>query len=460
METLKKTLRDKPALRWLVLLLGGIVIFTNYYLYDALSPIKAILEKDLGFDSTDYGFFVSFYSFPNTFLAMAVIGGIVLDKIGIRKTGLLFVSFMAFGGLITAYGASEVFKNGGIFYDSFNTFLTKYSPELKMMSVGRFFYGLGAETSIVVISKILVKWFKGRNLALAFGLKIGFGRLGTMVALNLSPILADGEEKVGFAVWFAAILVGIGLIVFFIYSLMDLTLDKQIEQSEEITKPDKFDFKDIVNLLTNRTFIFIAIICVTFYSAVFPFLSFAPDFIHNKFGVSLALSGRISSLVPLSTALVTPLFGLFIDKKGRSASVMFIGAIILLFVHLTFAFTSFSPYIPMILLGIAFSLVPASMWPTLVRLVPESKIGTAYGLMYSIQNLGLWVFPILAGIILDKTNPGVSEAIEAGKNVSYDYTMTILMFAVLGVMGVLFAYLLKREDKIKGLGIDLPLNKQ
>jgi MFS family permease len=460
METIKKTLRDNPALRWLVLLLGGIVIFTNYYLYDALSPIKAILEKDLGFDSTDYGFFVSFYSFPNTFLAMAVIGGIVLDKIGIRRTGLLFISFMAFGGLITAYGASEVFKNGGIFYDSFNTFLTKYSPELKMMSVGRFFYGLGAETSIVVISKILVKWFKGRNLALAFGLKIGFGRLGTMVALNLSPILADGEEKVGFAVWFAAILVGIGLIVFFIYSLLDLTLDKQIEQSEEITKPDKFEFKDIINLLTNRTFIFIAIICVTFYSAVFPFLSFAPDFIHNKFGVSLALSGRISSLVPLSTALVTPLFGLFIDKKGRSASVMFIGALILLFVHLTFAFTSFSPYIPMILLGIAFSLVPASMWPTVVRLVPESKIGTAYGLMYSIQNLGLWVFPILAGTILDKTNPGVSEAIEAGKNVSYDYTKTILMFAVLGVMGVIFAYLLKREDKIKGLGIDLPLNKQ
>jgi len=332
METLKKTLRDKPALRWLVLLLGGIVIFTNYYLYDALSPIKAILEKDLGFDSKDYGFFVSFYSFPNTFLAMAVIGGIVLDKLGIRKTGLLFVSFMAFGGLITAYGASVVFKNGGLFYDSFNMFMTKYSPELKMMSIGRFFYGLGAETSIVVISKILVKWFKGKNLALAFGLKIGFGRLGTMVALNLSPLLADGEEKVGFAVWFAAILVGIGLIVFFIYSLMDLTLDKQIEQSEELAKPDKFEFKDIVNLLTNRTFIFIAIICVTFYSAVFPFLSFAPDFIHNKFGVSLILSGRISSLVPLSTALVTPLFGLFIDKKGRSASVMFIGALILLLV--------------------------------------------------------------------------------------------------------------------------------
>ena len=460
MTNIKETLRDNVLLRWLVLLLGGIVIFTNYYLYDALSPIKSILEKDLGFNSQGYGLFVSFYSFPNTFLAMAVIGGVVLDKLGIRKTGLLFVSFMAIGGLITAYGASEIYKNGGPFYDWMSSFWTKYSPELKMMSVGRFFYGLGAETSIVVISKILVKWFKGKNLALAFGLKIGFGRLGTMAALNLSPLLAVGEEKVGFAVWFAAILVGIGLLVFFIYSLMDLTLDKQIEQSAELTKPDKFEFKDIVNLITNKTFIYIAILCVTFYSAVFPFLSFAADFIHNKFGVSLALSGRISSLVPLSTAIVTPLFGIFIDRKGKSASVMIFGSLILLLVHLTFGLTHFSPYLPMILLGIAFSLVPASMWPTVVKLVDESKIGTAYGLMYSIQNLGLWAFPIIAGNILDATNPGVSDAIKAGQNVSYDYTQTMLMFAVLGLVGLIFALLLKRIDKKEGLGIEQPLNKK
>lgn len=459
MEKIKKTLRDKPALRWLVLLLGGIVIFTNYYLYDALSPIKAILERDLGFTNTNYGFFVSFYSFPNTFLAMAVVGGIILDKLGIRKTGYLFISLMAIGGLITAYGASDYFSNGGLFYDSFGSFWTKYSAELKMMSLGRFFYGLGAETSIVIISKILVKWFKGRNLALAFGLKIGFGRLGTVAALNLSPLLANGETSVGFAVWFAAILVGIGLLVFVVYSLMDLTLDRQIEEKGETAVVDKFEFKDIVNLLTNKTFIFIAVLCVTFYSAAFPFQAFAADFIHHKFDVSLQRSGFITSLLPISTAIFTPIFGIFIDKKGRSASVMLFGAIILLLVHLTFALTSVAPYIPMIMLGIAFSLVPASMWPTVVKLVPESKIGTAYGLMYSIQNLGLWIFPILAGKILDATNPGIAEAAESGQIVAYDYKWTILMFAGLGLVGVLFALLLKREDKRSNLGIELPLNK-
>jgi MFS family permease len=452
MENIKATLRDNTILRWLVLLLGGIVIFVNYYLYDALSPIKSILSSDLSFSNTDFGLFVSFYSIPNTFFAMAVIGGIILDKIGIRKTGFLFVLFMAIGGVVTAYGASDYYRAGGFGFGFMSSFLPGYSAELKMMLLGRLLYGLGAETSIVVISKILVKWFKGRNLALAFGLKIGFGRLGTMAALNMSPLFVIDDKFVGFSIWFAAILIGIGLLVFMVYMLMDTKLDKQIAESETVAKADPFKFTDILDLLTNKTFIYIAALCVTFYSAVFPFQAFAPDFIHNKFGLNLSQSGFITSLVALSTALVTPLFGLFIDKKGRSASVMFIGALILLFVHLTFALTNLTPYIPMILLGIAFSLVPASMWPTVVKLVPESKIGTAYGLMYSIQNLGLWGFPILAGIILDKTNPGSPAVL--------DYTSAILMFAGLGFVGLIFAYLLKHEDKKKGLGIEMPLNKK
>ena len=452
MDNIRKSLRDNASVRWLVLLMGGIVIFVNYYLYDALSPIKKVLENSLAFTNTDFGLFVSFYSIPNTFFAMAVIGGIVLDKIGIRKTGLLFISFMAIGGLITAYGASELYSNNGFMYNFMNSFATGYSPELKMMLLGRLLYGLGAETSIVIISKILVKWFKGKNLALAFGLKIGFGRLGTMAALNMSPILINSESNIGFAVWFAAILVGIGLIVFMIYMLMDNKLDKQIEETSPTKKADGFEFKDLKDLITNRSFIYIALLCVTFYSAVFPFQAFAPDFIQNKFGMSLSESGFITSLVALSTAIFTPIFGVFIDRRGKSASVMILGSLLLLVVHLTFALTSITPYIPMIVLGIAFSLVPASMWPTVVKLVDESKIGTAYGLMYSIQNFGLWGFPLLTGVILDKTNPGDVETL--------NYTPAILMFAALGLVGFLFALLLLRHDKKSGLGMELPLNKK
>lgn len=452
MSEMKKTLRDNVALRWLVLLLGGIVIFVNYYMYSALSPVKIILENQLGFTNFDFGMYISVYSIPNTFFAMAVIGGIILDKIGIRKTGFLFVMFMAVGGFITAYGASNYYINDGFANKFMSSFFPNYSPELKMILVGRFFYGLGAETSIVVISKILVKWFKGKNLALAFGLKIGFGRLGQMAALNLSPVLAVGLTNLGMAVWFAAILLGIGLIIFIIYMILDLKLDRQISVDTVITKPDKFKFSDISDLLTNKSFIFVALLCVTFYSAVFPFQDFATDFLYSKFSLPIAKGGFIVSLIPLSTAIVTPIFGIFIDKKGKSASVMLFGSVILLIVHLLFAFTHLTPFIPMVLMGIAFSLVPASMWPTVVRMVDESKIGTAYGLMYSIQNLGLWGFPLIAGKILDITNPG-------NPNVK-NYFWTIILFAILGLLGFLFAYLLKREDKKNGLGIDQPLNKK
>ncbi|MCK4663888.1 MAG: MFS transporter [Bacteroidales bacterium] len=454
MEQIKKALNESATLRWGILFLVGFILSVNYYFYDAFSSLKDLLTKEFDFTNTHYGLFVSFYSIPNTFLLMAVLGGIILDKIGVRPTGLMFITSMAFGAVLTAYGTTDYYSSGGIGYGIMSSFLPGYSPELKMMLLGRFFYGLGAETSIVVISKILVKWFKGKDLALAFGIKIGFGRLGTFAALNLSPILTDGEAKLGIAIWFAAVLTLIGLLAFMVYILFDIKLDKQLEQKQNKNdnSKEKFQFKDIINLLTNRAYIYIAILCVTFYSAAFPFMAYAPDFFLNKFGTSLEVSGRIASLLPLGTMIFTPLIGIFIDKKGKCASVMILGALVLLLVHLTFALTYFPPYLPMIMLGVAFSLVPASMWPTVVKLVDESKIGSAYGLMYSIQNLGLWGFPILAGIILDKTNVGNTGAL--------DYTYTILMFAALGLVGLVFGFLLKYEDRRSGAGIELPLNKK
>ena len=320
------------------------------------------------------------------------------------------------------------------------------------MLLGRFFFGLGAETSIVVVSKILVKWFKGKDLALAFGLKVGFGRLGTFAALQLSPVLADGGAHLDTAIWLAAILVITGLFAFIIYMLFDMKLDRQIEHTAINKSTDKFKAKDIFGLLGKRAYLLIALICVTFYSAVFPFNAFAPDFLFNKFGMSYEASGQIASLLPLGTLVFTPLFGFMIDRYGKAASAMVLGSLVLLLVHLSFTFTTVMPHIPMIMLGVAFSLVPAAMWPSMVKLVDERQIGTAYGLMYSIQNLGLWGVPLLAGIILDKTNPANAETL--------NYTPTMLLLILLSFLGLIFALLLKYQDKRKGYGVDLPLNKK
>lgn len=452
MEQIKKALNDSPALRWGILILVGFVLSVNYYFYDAFSTLKVTLMQEFGFTNTDYGLFVAFYSVPNTFLLMAVIGGVILDKIGIRKTGFMFVFFMAFGALLTAYGASEYYGNGGAGYGLMQSFLPNYTPQLKMMLLGRLFFGLGAETSIVVVSKILVKWFKGKDLALAFGLKVGFGRLGTFAALQLSPVIKE-NYNISVAFWVAGILVLIGLFAFIIYMLFDVKLDKQISYKQErMSEEDKFKLSDIFSVINNRAYLYIALLCVTFYSAVFPFQAFAPDFLLNKFAFTEAQSGRITSIIPLATAFFTPLFGYLIDRKGRAASAMIFGSLTLLIIHLIFGLTMINPYIPMIMLGLAFSLVPAAMWPSMVKLVKEKQIGTAYGLMYSIQNLGLFAFPLLAGIILDKTNPGSPS--------SLNYTPTILMFAALGLLGLVFALLLKREDKKGSYGVDLPMNKK
>jgi len=446
-------LRDKTYVRFAVLILVGLVQATNYYFYDALSPLKSVLESELGFRSTDYGLFVAAYSIPNLFLAMAFFGGIILDKIGIRRTGFIFVFLMAVGSFITAYGASDYYRDGGMFHGFMSSFLESYTPELKMMLFGRFVYGLGAETSIVVISKIIVKWFKGKELALAFGLKIGLARGGSALAFIISPRLIDSAFGWNTPIWFAASLVGLGLILFMIYMLQDVRLDKQMGiTSLKQKKEDQFKWPDLVALLTNRSFLYVTALCVTFYSAVFPFLSFSSDFFLNKFGFSLEQSGDISSFLPIGTTIFTPLFGLFVDKRGKSATLMIFGSLLLLIVHLTFALTYATPYLMMIILGIAFSLIPAAMWPAVAKIVDEKKIGTAYGLMFTIQNIGLAIFPILAGVLLDKTNPPGSETL--------DYTATILMFAILGLVGLMFAILLKRQDKISGYGLELPSNKK
>lgn len=460
MERLKRSMKDKVAVRWGILLLVAFVQGANYYFYDTISPLKRTLEESFNFTSSDFGMFVSMYSFPNTFLLMAIIGGIILDKIGIRRTGLTFVGLMTAGGMVTAYGASTIYTEGGPFYSLMGSFMPTYSPELKMMLMGRFLFGLGAETSIVVISKTIVKWFKGKELALAFGTKIGIARLGSSAALFFTVDIADNASHWTIAIWFAALLLCIGLLAFLVYTFFDRKLDKQIISDSTKSETSDFKMQDLKDLLTNRSFIYISLLCLTFYSAVFPFQSFSADFFLNKFGdIDQAMSGKIAAILAVGTFLFTPFIGFMVDRFGKSASLMIVGSLMIVLIYLTFAFTMIHPSIPQLFLGVAFALIPAAMWPSVAKIIEESKIGTAYGAMFSIQNLGLWAFPLLIGKVLDKTNPEVtSEALQAGATL--DYTWVMLMLATLGILGVTFAILLKREDRKAGYGLELPSNKK
>jgi MFS family permease len=455
MEQIKKALNENALIRWLVLILVSISMAANYYFYDALSPLKQYMGEHLGFSSADFGRFISAYSFPNVFLAMAVLGGIITDRLGIRITGTTFLVLMVFGSFFTAYGASDYFNNGGIGYAFCQSFLTGWSPALKVMYFGYFLFGLGAETSIVVITKIVVKWFKGMEIALALGINLAIARLGAAMSLIVTPALVSPDWTT--PIWFGMLLLSIGFVFFVVYVFIDLKLDRQ--RKIDVTEEERFRIVDIGKLLVNKSFIYITLLCVTFYSAVFPFIKYAPDLLHNKFGLTISRASTITSMVYFGTIMFTPLFGWFADNKGKSASIMIFGSLLLILVHLSLSLTMITPYIPMFILGIAFSLIPAAMWPAVAKIVKESRLGTAYGLMFSIQNLGLWAFPILIGTVLDRSNPGVTAELVAKGEAVYNYTNPVLMLSALGIVGLVFALLLRKEDKTSGYGLEQP-NRQ
>jgi MFS family permease len=320
-----------------------------------------------------------------------------------------------------------------------------------MMIFGRAIFGLGAETFYVVLMKIIAKWFKGHELALAFAINIAFGRCGTAGAMILSPRIVAGADVWDTAGWFGVMLVLIAVISFFAYLLFDVKFDRAVKDPKSQSDPsEEFHLKDVWSLFTNRSFVYITLLCVTFYSAVFPFLGYAPDFLMNKFGFSEKISGDLTTILPFGTIVFTPIFGWFTDNKGKSASVMVLGSFILIMVFIVFSFTSLTPYIPLFFLGVAFSLVPAAMWPAVARIVEPKRQGTAYGIMFSIQNWGLMLFPWIIGTVLDLTNKGKPEG------TPLDYTYAVILLSVLGIFGMSFAFLLKREDKTSGFGIELP----
>lgn len=455
-EKIIKSLRESPKARWGALAIVSITMFSGYFFADVMAPLKPLLEQQRGWTSSEYGFFTSAYGWFNVFLFMLIIGGIILDKMGIRFTGVTSAAVMAIGAFIKYLALNTSFTADSTLFGT--------KTQVMLAAIGYAIFGVGVEIAGITVSKTIVKWFKGFELALAMGLQLAVARLGTMLALQVSAPMAEYFKNVATPVLFGFVMLCVGLITFIVYTFMDKRLDlseKDIVTSEEKAKEESFRLSDIKEILTNKGFWYIAMLCVLFYSAVFPFLKYASDLMVQKYSVDPRLAGLIPSLIPFGNIFMTPFFGRMVDKKGKAASIMFLGSLMLILVHLLFAIPAINHWIfaliLMIILGIAFSLVPSAMWPSVPKLIPERQLGTAYALIFYIQNWGLMGVPALIGWILDTFCTVSRTQMQDGTvQVVYNYTIPMLTFALFGVLGFIFAYLLKREDKIKDYGLEKP----
>ena len=403
MEQIINTLRDSKKARWTALIFVSFAMFGAYFFNYALSPVKPMLESVLGWNSSDFGIYTSSYTWFNVFLFMLIFSGIILDKMGVRFTGLLATSMMAIGTGINYWALIHVFPDGAMIFG--------IKTQVIISAIGFGIFGVGTEAGGITVSKAVVKWFKGREMALAMGMQMSIARLGTALALGIALPLAKAYSYSS-PVLLAFVFMLIALSSFVIYTFMDKKLDASIAQSAAGKAEDAFELKDILFIIKNKGFWYIAILCVLFYSAVFPFLFYATDLMINKYHVNPNLAGAIPALLPFGTIFLTPLFGTIYDKKGKGATIMIIGSIILIFVHgmLTIPFLNawWLAAALVIILGIGFSLVPAAMWPSVPKIIPEKQLGTAYAVIFWIQNIGLWIIPLLLGIVLNSTNPDVT----------------------------------------------------
>lgn len=436
----------------------AVVAFTmlcGYYLSDVMAPLKTMLEQQLLWTSNEYGKFTGAYGWFNVFLVMLIIGGIILDKKGVRFTGKMATMLMVAGTAVKFWAVSTHSLDGQILFGM--------KTQVVVASLGFALFGVGVETAGITVSKILVKWFKGKELALAMGLEMATARLGTMLALQTSAPIAKAMGHVSMPILVALIMLCIGVIAFFIYCGMDKKLDASIALADkDLPKEEEESFKlsDITTILKNRGWWYVAILCVLFYSAVFPFLKFASDLMVNKFGIDPATAGIIPSLLPLGTMVLTPFFGNLYDRKGKGATIMIIGAALLIFVHAMFTIPALNkPYhavILVIILGIGFSLVPSAMWPSVPKIIPEKRLGTAYAMIFWVQNIGLMLVPMLIGWVLDKYCITGTRMMEGTSVPTYNYQIPMMIFTALGVVAIVFGFLLKAEDKKKGYGLEMP----
>jgi len=406
MEQLRQTLRDSAAARWTALAVVSFTMLCGYYLTDVMAPLKGLLEGQLHWDSSEYGFFTSAYGWFNVFLLMLIVGGIILDKMGVRFTGLMAAMIMVAGTTLKYWAVSTHALDG----QTWHILFWDFNAQVLMAGLGFAIFGVGVEIAGITVSKIIVKWFKGKELALAMGLEMATARLGTALALSTSLPLAKAFNNVSTPILVCLIMLCIGLIAFFIYTFMDKKLDaSQVafdKANNTVDDEEAFRISDIWNIVSNKGWWYIAILCVLFYSAVFPFLKYATDLMVQKFHINEDWAGLIPAMLPFGTIILTPFFGNLYDRKGKGATIMIVGAILLIFVHTFFTIPFLTHWIFAILLilvlGIGFSLVPSAMWPSVPKIIPEKQLGTAYSLVFWVQNWGLMGVPALIGWVLNK----------------------------------------------------------
>ena len=447
-EKLQRKLNDSAFVRWSALILIALMMFFGYMFVDMLSPLKSQLESSLGWNSTTFGTYASSEYFLNVFCFFLIFAGIILDKMGIRFTGMLSASLMVVGACIKFYGMSDLFIGSGL-EAWLNSWWVALPGTAKMSCLGFMIFGCGCEMAGTTVSKAIAKWFKGKEMAMAMGLEMSIARLGVFAAMWLSPMVYEKfGANVSAPVAFGAILLIIGLLFYSIFVVMDRKFDKQLEAAGELTKEaneEEFKLKDLGKIFSSKMFWLVALLCVLYYSAIFPFQRYAPDFLNTTLGIENG--AQLFSCFPILAMVLTPVLGGFIDRKGKAASMLMFGSLIMIACHLSFAFllpafpTKWLAVTLVVVLGVSFSLVPAALWPSVPKIIDNRILGSAYCIIFWIQNIGLFAVPMLIGNVLDKTG---------------GYTLPMVIFSSFGVLALLFSLWLKRENRKQNFGLEEP----
>lgn len=443
-EALRQQLHDKTWARWTALVLVSFVMMCGYFVTDVMSPLENTLVKS-GWSSSEYGIFSGAYGYINVFLLMLFFGGIILDKLGIRFTGLMSTALMLVGALIKYYALTLPFDAGSLFLG--------IHTQVALAALGFSIFGVGCEIAGITVSKIIVKWFTGRSMALALGLQVAMARIGTAMALSFSaPVAAKfGAPSASVLVGVVALLVG--FVFYVVYCVMDYREDQSCAAAATESE-EGFHMSDLKVIFTSKGFWLITVLCLLFYAGVFPFLKFATKLMIYKYGVDASLAGYIPAVLPFGTILLTPVFGTLYDRIGRGATLMIIGSGLLTLVHVLFTLPILPHWwfavIVMIILGIAFSLVPSAMWPSVPKIIPMKQLGSAYAIIFYIQNIGLSMVPVLIGWVIDTY---ARRTLPDGA-VTYDYTAPMAIFACFGVAAIVVAIWLLSEDKKKHYGLE------